>query len=65
MISRELWSLGHTIATGFIDSKASLIYIGHDDNPFGGVIVSVEDLAAIIVGHQKRRRLVKQETNSA
>ena len=54
--NRVLWELGNIVATGFLSPQADLLYLGRKDNPFGGVILTVEDLAAIIVGHQKRKR---------
>ena len=56
----ELWRLGKTAADGFINPEHSLVYIRNDDDPFGGVILSVEDMAKIIVAHQARRRISKR-----
>jgi len=64
-VSKELWRLGKTAAIGFIDPEANLIYIGRDSNIFDGVVLSIEDLAAIIVAHQTRRRLHRQKREQA
>jgi len=58
---QELWRLGKTAADGFIDPEANLVYIRNDDDPLGGVILSVEDMAKIIVAHQARRRISRRD----
>ena len=63
--SRVLWQLGDIVATGFLSPQADLLYLGRKDNPFGGVILTVEDLARISVGHQTRkRRAVRDEAHA-
>lgn len=54
-----LYSVGNNKATGFISPEATLIYLTNTNT--GSAIFSVEDLARIIVAHQRRARIARSD----
>ncbi len=54
----ELWRSGGTYVEGFINPTHSLVYLANKETAgeYGMIILSVEQMAEIIVAHQKRLR---------
>ena len=52
-----IWRHGNLVAKGFLNPKHDLVYIENQQSDHGYfVVLSVQDMAEIIVAHQRRMR---------
>lgn len=63
--NKVIWRHGSTVAKGFINPEHDMVYLENQNHDHGFFIVlSIQDMAEIIVAHQRRTREERYERDS-